>query len=104
MRDETLCRSRAESTHVSTKDVFLPFKKRVSLGFMRSFLFLSHGSVLVSVREGEKMSGDEVTEGSRQELDTICAAKSLFKGTVVDFDSGSHSGGEPYAHYNITVN
>jgi hypothetical protein len=65
-------------------------------------------TALVSTQEGERMSISaflgffdcvarikkaRFLEISRGELDTLCVVESLFRGTIVDFDFGSHSGG-----------
>lgn len=124
MRDKVLCRGWAERESADTKKVFFLFEKGYPSVLICSFAFLAPDSVPVSVREGEKMSIDEIVSffdgnaawkcqkaqgfletGSRQELDTIFATESLFKGTVVDFgDLSSHSGGGSYANYSFAVN
>ena len=124
MRDKVLCRGWARTRKPMTEELFFLFEGSYFLKVQSSFTPpLSH-SVPVSVREGEKMSIDEVLcffgrnaawkdqkaqrkflEFSKQELDTIFAADSLFRGTVVDFcDSDLHSGGGSYAKYGSAVN
>lgn len=123
MRDKVLYQSWVEPKTASAKVVFFLNKKSYSLYLVRSLAFLAPDAVPVSVRDGEKMSLDEVMsffdsnvtkrnqkargfleQGPRQNLDTISATESLFKGTVVDFNLDPHSGGEPFANDNFAVN
>lgn len=124
MRDKVLCKGQAVPKAAAEKEVFFLFGKGYLLELMRFLAFLAPNSVPVSVREGEKMSIDEVLsffDGNaawkyqkaqkflekipKQKLDTIFAAESLFKGTVLDFgDFDSHSRGGSYAEYNFAVN
>lgn len=70
-------------------------------------------AVLVSIQRGERMSIEaflgffdslarikktRFLEISREELGTLCVTESLFRGTIVDFDFCSHSGGGNYAN------
>ncbi|KYK36441.1 MAG: hypothetical protein AYK19_08655 [Theionarchaea archaeon DG-70-1] len=123
MRDKVLCQSWIEPKTASAKIVFFLNEKSYSLYSVHSLAFLAPDAVPVSVRDGEKMSLDEVVsffdsnvaqrnqkargfleQGLEQNLDTISATESLFKGTVVDFNLGSHSGGETYANDSFAVN
>ena len=123
MRDKALCRSWIEPKTTSVKIVFFLNEKSYSLYLVRSLAFLAPDAVPVSVRDGEKMSLNEVVsffdsnvtqrnqkargflkQDPTQNLDTICATESLFKKTVVDFNLGSHSGGETYANDSFAVN
>lgn len=120
MRDKALYRGWVGSKTAEAKEELLFYREGdcVVLLWVPTF---SSNSVLVSIQGGVKMSTDEflsffdrtITWGgqktqflemSKRELDTICAAGSLFKGTVVDFgDFCSHSGGGNYAN-NSAVN
>ncbi len=123
MRDKVLCRGWAEQKEFSIEEVFLPSSMEyftILLGFLT--LSYSQNSVPVSTKGGVEMSIDEVLSfldssaawrnqkalrfgiSSRKDLDTICAAESLFKGTVVDFDDmDMHSGGWNYAKHDVSV-
>ncbi|KYK36432.1 MAG: hypothetical protein AYK19_08610 [Theionarchaea archaeon DG-70-1] len=123
MRDKVLCKGKAVPKAAAEKEVFFLFEKGYLRGLISSLAFFVLDSVPVSVREGEKMSLNEVLgffdlnaawrdqrakgfleTSSKRELDTILATESLFKGTVVDFDLGSHSGGGSYANNSFAVN
>jgi hypothetical protein len=124
MRDKVLCRGRTSQSEICAEEVFSTGIVNLSVVLMSSFPFSSPESVPVSMREGEKMSIDEVLsifdhsaawidqkaqrefleQISKQGLDTIYATESLFKGTVVDFDrTGLSSGGGNYANCGFTV-
>jgi hypothetical protein len=122
MRDKVLCRGWGEPYTPQGKKVF-SMQERVSVSLLSSLTILLSSSVPVSVREGEKMSIDEVLNffdpnaawkdqriqgeflerTSGQTLDTIFVAESLFRGTVLDFGSNSHSGGRYYANNSFTT-
>ncbi len=125
MRDKVLCRGWARTRQPKTEELsFLREGSYFSKVQNSSTSPLSH-SVPVSVREGEKMSIDEVLgffdrnaawkdqkaqrefleQTSRKDLDTIFVAESLFKGTVVDFGTVNlSSGGGSYANCGFAVN
>jgi hypothetical protein len=103
------------------REPLFPFENSYFL-VLQSFLALLSDSVPVSVREGEMMRFDKGLsffksnaawkskkaqkygeQSSRKNLDTIVAAESLFKGTVVDFGSDLHFGGGNYARYDCTI-
>ena len=112
MRDKVLFRGWVGSKTAEVKEEFLVREGDCLSSWVPTFF---SGSVPVSIQGGVKMSTDEFLsffdrsitwkgqktqflEMSKHELDTICAADSLFKGTVVDFgDFGSRSGGGNYA-------
>jgi hypothetical protein len=113
MRDRVLCRGCAEPKIADAEEAF-PCGNSYFSVLTSSFTLLSD-AVPVSIQGGVKMSINEILgfldntarinqkvhkflEISRQELDTICVTKSLFKGTFVDFDFCSHSGGGNYAN------
>lgn len=124
MRDKVLCRGWTAAKAVNDRETFSPREKGYFLVFRSFFTFLSD-LVPVSVQGGVKMSINEILGifdynkaridqkaqkksieiVSRQELDIIFVAESLFRGTVVDFgDFGSYSGGGNYAKHDFAVN
>lgn len=122
MRDKVLCKGWAETRVPSVKGTSFLLENSYFIVLQSFFTLFLPNSVPVSVREGEKMSIEEVLsffdgnaawknqeaqrgfleQVSRQGLDTIVAAESLFKGTVVDFDL-LHSGGGNYGQYSCTI-
>ncbi len=126
MRDKVLCRGWAETEKPEVEDEFFLCRRSYFLILTRFFVLLPSGySVPVSVQGGVKMSivkmsidevlsffdsmeksqgAQEFLEHSRQDFDTIFAAESLFKGTVLDFDVGMHSGGGNYARHDSAIN
>ncbi len=123
MRDKVLCRGWAVVKAATERETFSPHEKGYFL-VLTSFLTFLSDSVPVSIQGGVKMSINEILGFfdcikaridqkaqkksleivSRQELDIIFVAESLFRGTVVDFgDFGSHSRGGNYAR-SFTVN
>ena len=125
MRDKVLCRGWGDVRAPNGNDVFLLRKREffsVLLNF--SFFLIPHISVPVSIQGGVKMSIDEfmsfldrntawvdlkaerfLEKHPGKGLDTIFAAESLFKGSVVDFgDLSSHSGGGNYASNGFAIN
>ena len=124
MRDKVLYRGWAVTETAGKKNIFLLFRKSDFSFFIDFFTFLLSDSVPVSIQGGVKMSIDEFLSFfdrnkawrdqeaqrwifetiSRDELDTIFAADSLFKGTIVDFgDLVLHSGGGNYANTSIAA-
>ncbi len=125
MRDKVLCKGWAESETAKGEEESLSYEKGYS-SFLNLFAFLIPISVPVSVKGGVEMRmsmeeflsffdhnmawRDQKTQRrflgrvSREKLDTIFATESLFKGTVLDFDLSSHSGGGSYASSNSTIN
>lgn len=110
MRDKVLCRGWAEIRKPEAEDEFCLCGRSYFLILTRFFVLLPSGySVPVSVQGGVKMNVDEVLsffdsieksqgaqeflEHSGREFDIIFAAESLFRGTVLDFEVGSYSGG-----------
>jgi hypothetical protein len=134
MRDKVLCRGWVEQNTAHAKNTFFLgestlHKDEHFLILSSIFTLFSGISVPVSSQGGVKMemkmSIDEflgffdfnmtrmnqktrrkfLERVSRQELDTIHATESLFRGTVVDFgDLVSHSGGVNNAKHNFAVN
>jgi len=126
MRDKVLYRGWGGKVAPNTMETFLLGSCSYFETSQSFSIFLrSHISVSVSIQGGVKMSSiDEVLgffdhklawrdqeaeeflkKVSRQNLDTISVAESLFKGTVVDFgDLSSHSGGGSYAGNSFAVN
>ena len=125
MRDKVLCRGWARTGKPMTEEQTFLCEGSYFLKVQSSSTPpLSH-SVPVSVREGEKMSIDEVLsffdhnaalkdqkaqrefleQASRKNLDTIFVAESLFRGTVVDFGTANlSSGGGSYANCGFAIN
>jgi hypothetical protein len=126
MRDKVLCRGWAGTGPAINREKFWVFGS-ASSAILYCLVFPTLESVPLSVQGGVKMkmSIDEFLDffdlamaradqeirprfldmNSRRNLDTICTAENLFKGTVVDFDRfGSHSGGGNYATNSLAVN
>ena len=105
MRDKVLCVGWARREKPISWEVFSLVEKGYLSVLLSFFPPFSHGSVPVSVQGGVKMSLDSflgffdrnaawrdqkaqrefMEQVSRQDLDTIFVAESLFRGTVVDF-------------------
>ena len=124
MRDKVLCRGWARIRKPMIEELSFLCKVNYFSEFQSSLTPPLSYSVPVSVREGEKMSIDEVLgffdrnaackdqkthkefseQASRKDLDTIFAAESLFKGTVVDFRLDLSFGGGNHANNGFAIN
>ena len=125
MRDKVLCVGWARREKPISWEVFSLVEKGYFSILLSFFPPFSQGSVPVSVQGGVKMSLDSflgffdrnaawrdqkvqrefMEQVSRQDLDTIFVAESLFKGTVVDFGSVDLSSrGDNYANSGFAVN
>lgn len=125
MRDKVLCKGWVTQCEPRTENPTPPLGEACFTAFISYFAFLPRHSVPVSIQGGAKMSIDEFLsffdcnlawrdqktrkeyseQISRKELDTILAADSLFRGTVVDFsNSDSSFRGGNYATYDFAVN
>ena len=108
MRDKILCSKWTDPKATNTKKAS-PYGS--SYGVLTKVTLST--AVRVSIQGGERMSIEaflgffdslarikkaRFLEISREELDMLCVTESLFRGTIVDFDFCSHSGGGNYAN------